>query len=157
MTTVLLAVDENDESIEAVRQARSLFGSDATYLAVNVAEKTPTWAPVPMAWGGVYPYPFAARYPAIEAEVEGMSAVDVAQARAEDVTEQAGVTATPVGDVGDASEAILDAASVHDADVIVVGSSDKGWFRRLFEGSVSRSVLEHSPVPVLVAGRHPED
>lgn len=157
MTTVLLAVDETDESIDAVRQARSLFGSDATYLAVNVAENTPTWAPVPMAWGGVYPYPFAARYPVVETETEAASGADAAQARAEDVTAQAGVVAAAVGDVGDPSEAILDAAEAHDADVIVVGASDKGWFRRLFEGSVSRSVLEHSPVPVLVAGRRPED
>ena len=38
-----------------------------------------------------------------------------------------------------------------DADVIVLGTHDRGWFSRLLTGSVSSDVLRHADVPVLVA------
>lgn len=34
--------------------------------------------------------------------------------------------------------------------MIVVGSHDKGWFERLFSGSVSADVIKRANVPVLV-------
>lgn len=155
MTIVLLAVDETAQSTDAVRQARDLFGPDATYLAVNVAESDPNWAPLPMAWGAVYPYPFAADVPDVRSPVAGAdSAIDHARDTALEVTDGAGVAAAPVGEIGDPATAILDAAESHAADVIVVGSTHKGWWRRLFEGSVSRDIAARSPVPVLIAGQH---
>jgi nucleotide-binding universal stress UspA family protein len=36
------------------------------------------------------------------------------------------------------------------ADVLVVGSSDKGWLKRLFGGSVSDYVAHHAPCPVML-------
>lgn len=158
MTTVLLAVDETDESIDAVRQARDLFGPEATYLAVNVAETPPRWTPTPMPWGMVYPYPIGASVPDVEAPLGDRSteAQDHARETAEEVAGEAGLAAAPVGEVGDPSSAILAAAAQHGADVIVVGSTHKGWWRRLFEGSVSRDIAERSPVPVLLAGQRPE-
>jgi nucleotide-binding universal stress UspA family protein len=36
------------------------------------------------------------------------------------------------------------------ADVLVIGSSSKGWLTRLFRGSVSDYVVHHSPCPVMV-------
>jgi nucleotide-binding universal stress UspA family protein len=76
--------------------------------------------------------------------------VDDAAYTAESVATEAGVFATSIGDVGDPSEAILRAADSHDADVIVVGSHDRGWFSRLVRPSVSSDVVRHAHVPVLV-------
>jgi nucleotide-binding universal stress UspA family protein len=158
VTTVLLAVDETDESVDAVKQARRLFGPDAIYLAVNVAEGAPGWAPLPMSWGAVYPFPYAATYPLVEEEVDAPNlAAEEAQETAQEVAGSAGVDAAAIGDVGDPTAAILAAARSHTADVIVVGPSDKGWWRRLFEGSVTRDIVQESTIPVLVAGRRHED
>lgn len=159
MTVVLLAVDETDESINAAREARALFGPDATYLAVNVADQAPGWASMPTAWGAVYAYPYAAPYPLIDDEVA--AAVDdeaAAQARdtAQAVAAEAGVEpAAAVGEVGDPTQAILDAAAKHHADVIVVGATHKGWWRRLIDGSVSAELARRSELPILIAGHAP--
>ncbi len=41
-------------------------------------------------------------------------------------------------------------ASEMSADVLVVGSSNKGWLSRLFGGSVSDYVAHHAPCPVML-------
>jgi nucleotide-binding universal stress UspA family protein len=49
MTTVLIAVDGTEESHRAARRAKELFGPDARYLVVSVAQAVPpvmTAAPV---------------------------------------------------------------------------------------------------------------
>lgn len=148
----LLAVDETEESIEAARAARALFGSEATYLAVNVADQRPRWTTTPLLWGGVYPFPWAEPYPptvdaAADRTEEAMAA---AHSTAEGATRDAGVTAETRVEIGDPVDAVLDAAQQHDADVIVVGSSMKRWWQRLFDRSVSQEILEAARRPVLV-------
>ncbi|MGD9999743.1 MAG: universal stress protein [Ilumatobacteraceae bacterium] len=156
MTLILVAVDESDESIAAAREARDLFGAEATYLAVNVAERTPTWTPVRPAWGAVYPYPFTSTYPMIESELAGApdQAREGARQTAQDLADEAGIAgASAVGEVGEPSTAILAAAETHDADVIVIGASDKNWWHRLIDGSVSKDLTNRSSRPVLIAGQ----
>ncbi len=167
MTRVLIAADDSDVSVGAARTARSLFGDDADYLVVNVAE-TPAlaWGEDSMMWGYAYPMavpPLAgaaggpplvvrpAPPPASSDVPPPPSSVDVAEQAAESVAQAAGLAeATAIGEVGEASHAILEAAELHDVDVIVVGSHERGWFSRLLSGSVSTSVAKRSPVPVLV-------
>jgi nucleotide-binding universal stress UspA family protein len=45
---------------------------------------------------------------------------------------------------------IVRVAKEVDADVLVIGSSSKGWLSRLLRGSVSDYVAHHAPCPVLV-------
>jgi nucleotide-binding universal stress UspA family protein len=162
MTLVLLAVDESEESIGAARQARRLFGADATYLAVYVSETVPAWTAVPTAWGSVYPYPYAAPYPLVEDDLADAGSDRPVREDARDTAEQlageAGIDAVgTVGEIGDPAEAILSAAERHGADVIVVGATHKNWWRRLLEGSVSQDLVRRSNRPVLIAGQDAAD
>ncbi|MBS1837694.1 MAG: universal stress protein [Actinobacteria bacterium] len=51
---------------------------------------------------------------------------------------------------GASGQTIVHVADEVHADVVVVGSHGKGWFKRMVLGSVSEYVLHHSRVPVLV-------
>lgn len=42
------------------------------------------------------------------------------------------------------------AAGEHDADVIVVGSHERGWWSKLLSSSVTDDVLDASTIPALV-------
>lgn len=152
MTTVLLALDDSPEALAAARRAHELFGSEVTYLAVNVAEVQPTWTASPLRFGGVYPYPVAAPYPLVDEEVidPSIAARDVARETARAVADEAGIAAAAVGEAGDPTSAILHAADEHRADVIVTGTTDKGWWRRLVDPSVSQDLVRESWLPVLV-------
>jgi nucleotide-binding universal stress UspA family protein len=48
---------------------------------------------------------------------------------------------------------IVEAASRHGADLVVIGNSGRGRFNRLLLGSTAENVLRHSPFPVLVTRR----
>lgn len=56
---------------------------------------------------------------------------------------------------GASGQMIVHVAGEIGADVIVVGSHGKGWFKRVVLGSISEYVLHHSSIPVLVI-RHIE-
>jgi nucleotide-binding universal stress UspA family protein len=102
------------------------------------------------------PAPAYPSYPLIEADLATGAGLDTdsieerASETARGVAQQAGCGPTAVGEVGDPVAAILGAAEEHSADVVVIGSSDKGWWRRLLEGSVSDEVVRAAPRPVLV-------
>lgn len=165
MTRVLIAADDSETSVVAARTARSLFGDSADYLVVNVAEGGMLpWGDDSMMWGYAYPMalpaaaggpPLIVRHdvgsPRASDDDESDTPVAVAERQAERVADQAGLGgATTIGEAGEASQAILEAAERHDVDVIVVGSHERGWFSRLLTGSVSDAVTKHAPVPVLV-------
>jgi nucleotide-binding universal stress UspA family protein len=46
--------------------------------------------------------------------------------------------------------ALVRVANETNADVLVIGSSDKNWFNRHFGGSVSDYVAHHAPCPVML-------
>ncbi len=52
--------------------------------------------------------------------------------------------------VGDAGESIVEAAAAEHADLIVVGTHERGTVGRLFLGSVSDHVVRHARCPVMV-------
>jgi nucleotide-binding universal stress UspA family protein len=63
---------------------------------------------------------------------------------------RAGVDADRVAGVGDPGETIAALAAERGADLVVVGSHGRGGARRLVMGSVSRSVLARTEVPVMI-------
>ncbi|MFU8769834.1 MAG: universal stress protein [Desulfotignum sp.] len=58
-------------------------------------------------------------------------------------------------DVGIPWESIIQAAKIHDADLIVMANKGRGNLSRVLFGSVAEKVFRHSPVPV-VSVRDPD-
>jgi nucleotide-binding universal stress UspA family protein len=165
MTQVLIAVDDSDSSIATARTAFSLFGPDAGYIVVNVADRAPVmWGGDSLAWGIGYPIVMGPAGPS-EVAVAGTPAngdvtaadidnapIDAAIQVARDVADEADIpNPQVVGEVGDPATAIINAAHHHQADVIVIGSPDRSWFSKLFMPSVSGAVVREADIPVLVA------
>jgi len=162
MTHVLIAVDDNDTSVAAAHTALQLFGPEADYTVLNVAANAPVkWGDDALEYGMVYPLavpgagviggvPFVVR--STDSEDRTTDRVEAAQQTADELARDAGlVGATPVGDTGDPADAIINAARSQHADVVVVGTHERGWFKRLFTSSVSDSVIRDAEIPVLVA------
>lgn len=66
MFRVLVAVDETEDSIRAARLGHRLFGDEAEFLAVNVADVRLDPAGVPWwgaGWGIAYPTTYGAVWP----------------------------------------------------------------------------------------------
>ncbi len=166
MTRVLIAVDETEESVHAAEVAGRLFGTEAEYLAVSVADVGVGAVDIQWwdtAWGTSYPVPYGSvwslpglvrsRNPAAEAEFGSPTeaALRAAEDTARGAVEKSGlVTAETVGEIGDPADVITSAADERSADVIVLGTHDRSWFDRLLHGSVGKYVIAHSQVPVLV-------
>ena len=81
----------------------------------------------------------------------------LAQADLATTLEATGETATiSVIEGNDAGHEICELALIRRADVLVVGASDKGWFRRMVTGSVMEYAAHHAPCPVLIV-RHADE
>lgn len=152
MTTVLIAVDATDSSVHAVETAHRLFGDDANYLVLNVGSGV--YVPIaifPGELGLISPLAWA---PAVQPEpaVDDVNTdADVAETIAKLTGEEGGLPeATALGIVGDPAGSIIDVAVGHSADVIVVGTHERGWLTRLLTSSVADEVRRESPIPVLV-------
>ena len=61
-----------------------------------------------------------------------------------------GVTAESVLGMGDAADAIVELAEQRNADLIIVGTREPGFFERLLGHSVSGSVQRHAHCDVLI-------
>ena len=162
MTHVLIAVDDSDTSVAAAHTAYRLFGESAQYTLVNVAESSPVvWGHDGLRYGTAYPLsipgagvigsvPFVIHTP--DEHDRSADRVEAAEQTADGIAQEAGLAhAESIGDTGDPAEAILAAARAHHVDVIVVGTHERGWFKRLVTSSVAGEVIRDSEIPVLVA------
>lgn len=155
MTKIMLALDETDAARTAAETAHRLFGDAAEYLAVYVSGDPE--ATSSMAWGSVYGYPFTAPPVLLDdAARAATDVVEIARSEAEQRAHEAGVEATPVGEIGDPAHAISRAARDHGADLIVVGHSHRSWLRSIFDPSVTDDLIDATSIPVLVVPA-PED
>jgi nucleotide-binding universal stress UspA family protein len=162
MTHVLIAVDDSESSVATARTAYSLFGAEASYIVVSVADRTPVmWGGDSLVWGVGYPIMMGpTEVVAGDAQPTGDATVaetdsapiDAAIQVARDVADEAHIPHPQVvGEVGDPATAIITAAHHHQADVIVIGSHDRSWFSKLFAPSVAGAVVREADIPVLVA------
>ncbi len=58
---------------------------------------------------------------------------------------------------GDVAEEIIDIATTHDADLIVMGHDQQGRLESLIKGSVAQKVEREAPCPVLIYCRPKQD
>jgi nucleotide-binding universal stress UspA family protein len=153
VTRVLVALDGLPESVRAARAAVDLFGAEQEYLIVNVAPGARTWDD-DVAFGVVIPMSD------VEWETVTDAVDDAAQSKAKTGAVDAGIEpAEIIVEHGDPVAAICGAAESHDADVIVIGSHDRGRLKRMLTPSIADGVVHTTSRPVLVVsgGRHGEE
>jgi nucleotide-binding universal stress UspA family protein len=158
MRRILVAVDDSESAVRALRVAKELFGPDARYTAIAVS---PTPEPsasadkavvAPIGVPTVRPgaLGFALR-PAVDDCGHAVDlALDRAAATAAEQAKAADVVVSPIGRIGDPAHAIIAAAEAQHADVIVVGSRKRSWFRRTFGRAMSDEITRAAAGPVLV-------
>ena len=148
MKRVLIAVDATPESHDAARFAHGLFGTDAEYLVLTVADTgamlgtaLPLADPL-LSGAGAYVDPEVARE-----TVE--HAIHDAEATAAETAQEVDDAETIV-ESGPPADVICRVAEERAVDLIVIGSHDRNWFSRLITPSVRNHVIDHAPCPVLV-------
>ncbi len=144
---ILIAVDDDDASREALRFAERLVSADDEVLVLNVTRGFVPYVADP--FGG---FGMVATDPEVLVQVEehAHQVVQEASEQLDDV-----VWAEPVIDYGSPGERICAAAADRGTELIVLGSHDRGAFSRFLHGSVSDYVLHHAPCPVLVVKNPP--
>jgi len=143
--TVLIATDGSDAAVAAAHRAVGLLRPGARIvLAVVIPEKAD-----PEADAGGFEGPLMTEE---EAEHDWEDANDSGEeALGRTTSEMSGeVEERVVASDESAGNAIVHCAEEIGADLVVVGTSGKGLFKRLFSGSVSDHVVHHAPCPVLV-------
>ena len=142
---VLVATDGTDTSIEAAQMALSLLRDGLEIVLATVIQNYED--PLEMAGGFEGPLltPEEAEEEFQRQQASGQAALERAQ-RA--LGREADIRLVPTD--ADPGHAIVDIANELHPDLIVLGSTEKGFFMRLLAGSVSEYVVRHSPCPVLV-------
>ncbi len=141
---ILIAVDEEPESNDALTFAKRILPADAEVVVLNVVRSAVspygtlgTWGAGPYGDAGV---------PVIEdmqgAEQSAERTVNKASEGLDDAEER--VEHGPVGPM------ICEVAETADVDLVVLGTHDRSRWGRLWFGSVSDHVMHHAPCPVLV-------
>jgi nucleotide-binding universal stress UspA family protein len=142
---VLVATDGSEAAIDAARRSLHLLRSGARVALVLVIPEYED----PMEDAGGIEGPAISYEQAdkdwAKATTEGQSALDRTAAML-----PPDVEVRLVPDDRAPGAAIVRVASEMNPDVLVIGSSSKGWLRRLFEGSVSDYVVHHAPCPVML-------
>lgn len=136
--SILVAVDGSPAADAALEQAIDLARAEGARLTLISVATQPRIRVV-----GPYYVLYASED---ELEHEARKIVDRAEER---VPEDVGVST--VIRSGPAAQRILERAEQGEHDLIVMGSRGLGYAGSLLLGSVSRAVLAHSRVPVLVA------
>ena len=155
MTThVLIAVDGSEAAPEVVGGAHRAFGDDADYTIVSVGSTAPyTAAVTPFA---VQPALIWVLDPYLNGSVDAATHAAETAAASDDLatTEHPVEIITGTGSPG---PAICDVATERKADVVVVGSLERGWLSRIVIPSVSEYVVKHAPCDVLVVRTSQDD
>ncbi|MDO8362539.1 MAG: universal stress protein [Actinomycetota bacterium] len=135
ISRIVVGVDGSDDSLAALMWATE--------------EALRTGAELVLVHGWVYPYVgtrTGISEPRDEMRLDAMRTLEASALRAGEVAPA--VRCQSIITEESPAKAIIDAAA--DADLVVVGSRGHGGFTALLLGSVSRTVVQHSPCPVVV-------
>ena len=135
MKTIVVGYDGTEASERAISRAGDIaaaFGS-----SVIVASISPVMTGTARGGGTVDP-----THPPEKVE----STLEAGEAK----LAERGVPTESVLGMGDPAEAIVELAAERDADLIVVGTREPGFFERLFGSSVSESVQRQAHCDVLI-------
>ncbi len=143
----IIATDGSSLSIEAAQAAERLLHPDIEFVLVSIVPQPED----PLAMAGGFEGPL------IDAD-EAKEITDASnEAGRQAILQTARIIHEPMTarlvTSDDAGGALCRLAEEQEADVLVIGASDKSVLQRLLEGSVMRHVIKHAPCPVLVV-RH---
>jgi nucleotide-binding universal stress UspA family protein len=146
---ILVALDESPASAHAAEFVNEFFDRDRyEILALNVAGTPVPWVDAGIGYAGVYPYAYTGPY-GLGTDTDVITEVEVE--RGEEALEASGVVSDEkLVEFGEPVSAISAVAVEHNVDLIVVGSHEKGFFKRILVGSVSEGLVRRAPRPVLV-------
>jgi nucleotide-binding universal stress UspA family protein len=142
---ILVATDGSESAIDAARRSMDLLRPGAHVVLVAVIPEYED----PMSDAGGIEGPGISYK---QAEKDWKRATAEGQAALDRTVSVLGteVEVRLVPDDEEAGAVIVRVAIEMNADVLVVGSSSKGWLSRLFGGSVSDYVVHHAPCPVML-------
>ena len=154
---VLVALDDDEVSTRVGEFVNDFFADadDVEILTLNVSPIPTPWmadatygAVAPFAWPGMAPLATASEGPAgAGIENERQAAFEAA----ERVVAKSGIEDDQMMvEFGDPVAVISQTAADYDIDLIVVGTTGRGWWGRLVHGSVSDEVVRQAHRPVLV-------
>src|SRR6056297_345545 len=146
MTRVMMAVDGSDLDWRVVDTARSLFGEQADYWAVNVQLAEFEGAGTRPAT--TFPVVYGAAYPVVTPNVYRVRATDETPSPSGAARQEAEATAAEA--VADVDDAVAVGEVGDPADVIVVGLRDRNWLSKLIDPSVSDDLIGDTAVPLLL-------
>jgi nucleotide-binding universal stress UspA family protein len=141
---VLVATDGSEAGAVGVEIAAGIPWPEDSLIRVAEAID-PGAALIGMTW----PAPGVVDLDRLETDLRSGAERNVSAARAR--LERAGLRTEAVVLTGRPATAIVDQARAMGADLIVVGSRGHGTIESMLLGSVSAEVVDHAPVPVLVA------
>jgi nucleotide-binding universal stress UspA family protein len=142
---VMIATDGSVAAVEATKRAVELLRADAEIVLLTVIPEKED----PMETAGGIEGPALTEEEAEREFTEGHLAGEQAlQTTAEALGHPADTRLAPAE--AEPGHAIVDIAHETQPDLLVIGSSGKSLFKRLFTGSISDYVVHHAPCPVLV-------
>ncbi len=143
----IIATDGSTRAIDAAMAAERLLHPDVEFLLVAVVPE----AEDPNDMAGGIEGPLVTEEEAEQMTSESMTSGQEAILQLARTVHEP-MTAQLLHD-DDPAVALCRLAEDQQADVLVIGASDKSILQRIFEGSVMRKLVKHAPCPVLVV-RH---
>lgn len=152
--TVVVGTDGSPTAERAVREAGALAGTDGGRVVVVTAFEAPHRTGMEHLAGTAHSTE-TERQAAAPGELRWMltdrGQADGIAERGRRIAREAGAGAVIImSDEGDPARVLVDAARLHDADLVVVGSVGLVGAQRFLLGSVASAVLHHAPCDVLV-------
>ena len=164
MRTIIVGYDASDEAERALARAAELaeaLSAQLVIVSVSRSRRVPVTVPVlepagpvpvpsgaggPVATGGSAPLPL----PEPERVPEPKELAQRLLEQARMTLARRGIDAEYVAEVGPAAERLLDVAAERDAELIVVGSRERGVFERLVARPVEERIARHAGGDVLL-------